>query len=117
MSDVEKDCTILVKFEKGKSFITHDLQRKGFKPYGHGYWGCNWIWVHLDKRKYAYGMPGIRMAGEMYDHAITEEEFNIIVKLYEEGVDLYESGSVKQIYAKYKGLPPLDMGNDAEELK
>ena len=48
--------SILVKVEKGKSFITPYLRDKGFKPFGHGYCGCNWIWVLLDWKKYAYGM-------------------------------------------------------------
>ena len=102
--------SILVKFEKGKSFITPYLRDKGFKPFGHGYCGCNWIWVLLDRKKYAYGMPGIKMADTMYDHAVTVEEYNTILKLYEQGVDLYESEVVSVIYAKYKGLAPLDMG-------
>ena len=42
--------SILVKFEKGKSFITPYLRDKGFKPFGHGYCGCNWIWVLLDRK-------------------------------------------------------------------
>ena len=108
--------SILVKFEKGKSFITPYLRSKGFKPFGHGYCGCDWIWVLLDRKKYAYGMPGIKMADIMYDHAVTVEEYNTILKLYEQGVDLYESDVVSEIYAKYKGLAPLDMGIENQVL-
>ena len=57
-------------------------------------------------------MLGIKMADIMYDHAVTVEEYNTILKLYEQGVDLYESEVVYEIYAKYKGLAPLDMGID-----
>ena len=46
----------------------------------------------------------------MYDHAVTVEEYNTILKLYEQGVDLYGSEIVSEIYAKYKGRAPLDMG-------
>lgn len=113
MDTSKKQYAILVKFEKGKSFITPYLRSKGFKGFGHGYCGCNWIWVILDKKQYAYGMPGIKMVADtMYDHAVTVEEYNTILRLYEEGVDLYESEIVKEIYAKYKGLDPLDMGSD-----
>ena len=108
-----KHYSILLKFEKGKSFIKPYLVSKGFKPFGHGYCGCDWMWVILDKKKFAYGMPGIKMAETMYDHAVTVEEYNTILKLYEEGVDLYESEIVSDIYAKYRGLAPLDMGPNA----
>ena len=60
-------------------------------------------------------MPGIKMADTMYDHAVTVEEYNTILKLYEQGVDLYESEVVSVIYAKYKGLAPLDMGIENQE--
>ena len=115
MNTSEKHYSILVKFEKGKSFITPYLWSRGFKPYGHGYCGCNWIWVLLDQKKYAYGMLGIKMADTMYDHAVTVDEYNTILKLYEEGVDLYESDVVSEIYAKYKGLPPLVMSLEEQE--
>ena len=110
-----KHYSILVKFEKGKSFITPYLRSRGFKPFGHGYCGCNWIWVLLDQKKYAYGMMGIKMADIMYDHAVTVDEYNTILKLYEEGADLYESDVVSEIYAKYKGLPPLVMSPEEQE--
>ena len=111
MDTPKKHYSILVKFEKGKSFIRPYLRSKGFKAFGHGYCGCDWMWVILDKKEYAYGMPGIKMADTMYEHAVTVEEYNTILKLYEEGVDLYESEIVSEIYAKYKGLAPLDMGS------
>ena len=47
-------------------------------------------------------MLGIKMADIMYDHAVTVDEYNTILKLYEEGEDLYESDVVSEIYAKYK---------------
>lgn len=115
MNTSEKHYSILVKFEKGKSFITPYLRSRGFKPFGHGYCGCNWIWVLLDQKKYAYGMMGINMADIMYDHAVTVDEYNTILKLYEEGADLYESDVVSEIYAKYKGLPPLVMSPEEQE--
>lgn len=60
-------------------------------------------------------MLGIKMADTMYDHAVTVDEYNTILKLYEEGVDLYESDVVSEIYAKYKGLPPLVMSLEEQE--
>ena len=115
MDTSKKGYSILVKFEKGKSFITPYLFSKGFKPFGHGYCGCDWIWVLLDRKKFAYGMPGIKMADIMYDHAVTVEEYNTILKLYEQGVNLYESEVVSEIYTKYKGLAPLDMGKGNQD--
>lgn len=115
MSTSNNGYSILVKFEKGKSFITPYLRSKGFKLFGHGYCGCNWIWVLLDQKKYAYGMPGIKMSDTMYDHAVTVEEYNTIMKLYEQGINLDESVVVSEIYAKYKGLAPLDMGIENQE--
>ena len=60
-------------------------------------------------------MMGIKMADIMYDHAVTVDEYNTILKLYEEGADLYESDVVSEIYAKYKGLPPLVMSPEEQE--
>ena len=104
--------TILVKFEPGKHFIRPYLEKNHFKPIGHGYHrGCNWIWVNLDDKKYAYGMPGIKMMESMYDHAVTVEEYETMLKLHEQGIDLLTSDVVAEIYAKYEGLDPLDMGD------
>lgn len=114
MTTSKRSYSILVKFEKGKSFITPYLRSKGFKPFGHGYCGCDWIWVILDQKRYSYGMLGIKMADTMYDHAVTVDEYNTILKLFEAGVDLYESEIVSEIYAKYKGLDPLDMGPNCQ---
>ena len=90
------------------------LNSKEFKTFGHGYCGRDWIWVLLDQKKYAYGMIGIKIADIMYDQAVMVEEYNTILKLYEESVDLYESEIISEIYAKYKGLDPLDMGLESK---
>lgn len=55
------------------------------------------------------------MAVTLYNHAVTVDEYNTILKLYEEAVDLFESDVVSEIYAKYKGLPPLVMSPEEQE--
>ena len=56
--------------------------------------GVNWVWINLKSKKYVLGMPGVRRAEEIGDHAITVEEFKTILAIFD----------------KYEGKSPLDMG-------
>lgn len=54
-------------------------------------WKVCWIYVNLNSKLIARGMPGIRVTHEVGNHAVTIEDFKTIYA----------------IYKKYAGLPPL----------
>ena len=64
--------------------------KKGFKK---GHFGCDWVFVSITHKLYAYGMPGVAIVKETGGHAITLEEFFEVWK----------------IFAKYEGLDMLVM--------
>jgi|GEM_PF-1941076 len=64
--------------------------KKGFKK---GHFGCDWVFVSITHKLYAYGMPGVAIVKETGGHAITLEEFFEVWK----------------IFAKYEGLDMLAM--------
>ena len=60
-----------------------------------GQFGCNWAYVNITHKIYAYGMPCVGFVKPVGNHAITVEEFF----------------SIYEIYSKYRGLDPLDMNS------
>ena len=70
------------------------LRNEGFRPwqYNKGYL-CGWIWVNLNNKLYARGIPGICVASHVGNHAVTADEFR----------------TIWAIYKKYEGLDPLIM--------
>ena len=78
--------------ESGGDFIKY-LRSEGF-----GLWtkskgrfdGVDWVYVNLNSRTYAYGMPGIPITIPFGDHAVTSEEFRTIYEIYRK----YEGTSV-----------------------
>ena len=71
------------------------LKNEGFKTWGRkGYFdGINWIYVNLNNKIYAFGIPGVAITTPVGNHAITKEEF---MKIYD-------------IYKKYNQEHPLKM--------
>ncbi|MBR6021830.1 MAG: hypothetical protein IK066_05360 [Kiritimatiellae bacterium] len=52
------------------------LRKEGFEyAWYHGHWGCEWIYVNITKKEFAYGMPGVAITTVTGNHAITKEEF------------------------------------------
>ena len=87
-----------------KSLAVHDsdfvkrLKAEGFRDaYYKGCYGCSWVFVSITCKKYAYGMPGIKIVQPVGNHAISIDEFKTI----------YE------IYKKYEGLDPLVFPKEA----
>lgn len=72
------------------------LQERGYSSwkYSKGYTDITWVWVNLSSKNYARGIPGIRLTREIGDHAITVEEFKMILAFFD----------------KYTGKERLDMG-------
>ncbi len=69
------------------------LRESGFKLawYKGHYDVCDWCFVNITHKKFAYGMPGVGIVTPIGNHAITIEEFLTIYHMYE----------------KYEGLDPL----------
>lgn len=70
------------------------LREHGFQFQGHGHWDhVDWVFINVNSMVYMPGMPGMRLATPLFNHAITVEEFLMIW----------------DIYSKYQGLDPLKM--------
>ena len=70
------------------------LEENGFKKgFSKGHFGCDWVFVSITHKLYAYGMPGVAIVKETGGHAITLDEFFAVWK----------------IFAKYEGLDVLAM--------
>lgn len=99
----EKNCSI--SQGKTEAFLVYDrtlksihasfyswLWNEGFTDAGpHGNYGCQWVYINITHKQYAYGMPGVALVQPIGNHAITIDEF----------VTIYH------IYAKYQGRKPL----------
>ena len=76
-----KDCELRAGWES--QFISF-LNNEGFRTWGRKghYIGINWIYINLNNKRYAFGLPGISITVPIGDHAITKEEFMIIYDIY-----------------------------------
>ena len=74
------------------------LKEEGFVTWGKKgvFSGVDWIYINLETKIFAPGMPGVPLASVFGNHAITLEEF----------MTMYD------IYKKYEGLAPLKMSHD-----
>ncbi len=80
--------TFLVKGEDLKKewdskFIKY-LKSENFESWHHkGFFAnCNWLYINLNTKTYAPGMPGIQITKVIGNHAITIDEFFIIYNIY-----------------------------------
>jgi hypothetical protein len=62
---------------------------------GH-YSSCDWVFINITNKLYAYGMPGVEIIKPIGNHAITIDEFMQIFNIYD----------------KYKGLNALEFAED-----
>ncbi|MDO5413954.1 MAG: hypothetical protein Q4F78_00690 [Bacillota bacterium] len=94
----EGTAAVLVYDDSLRGFHASDfkkyLEQEGFEKWypAHNY-DMPWIYVNLNSKVYARGMPGIGMVSPFGKHAVTIEEFKAIYN----------------IYKKYEGLLPLQM--------
>lgn len=60
------------------------LTENGFKKWNDkGYYnGCNWVYVDLQTKIFAPGIPGINITNVVFNHSITLDEFINIYKIY-----------------------------------
>ena len=94
-----KDEDLLLGWE---SNIIKYLKSEGFVSWGKkGYYdGINWIYININNKLFAFGMPGIPITTPVGNHAITFEEF----------LNIYE------IYKKYDINHPLKMVKKNKEV-
>lgn len=77
------------------------LDEHGFSKWSnHGYYdSVDWVWINLNSKVYAPGMPGIKITSCICDHAVKISEFQ----------------SIWSIFEQYAGLQVLEMErNDGE---
>ena len=78
------------------------LEENGFKKgFSKGHFGCDWAFVSITHKLFAYGMPGVSIVEETGGHAITLDEFFVVWK----------------IYAKYEGLDMLAMDEVGQKTR
>ena len=73
------------------------LRENGFKlGFSKGHYSvCDWVFVNITHKLYAYGMPGVKIVNPIGNHGITVDEFYTIYN----------------IYSKYSGLNPLEFSS------
>ena len=60
------------------------LHDKGFKQAWYkGHYGCEWVFVNITHKLFAYGMPGIQIVHPTGNHAIRLNDFYAIYDIYE----------------------------------
>lgn len=73
----------MVRTNSAAGFVTRGLS--------HGWYeGVHWIYVNLNSKLYAPGMPGIPITTALGHHAVTIEEFKTIYNIYKK----YEGKSI-----------------------
>lgn len=80
------------KFTEVNTFLIEDnvdnivnfLKINGFKSWlNHGYYdGCDWVYVDLTTKIFAYGIPGIKICDVVFNHSITLDEFQTVYQIY-----------------------------------
>ncbi len=68
---------------KNREFIEY-LKNEGFERWTKGkyYPDVDWIFVNINSKCYAFGMPGIKITTPLGEHAVTIEEFKVIYEIY-----------------------------------
>lgn len=84
----EGTSTILVREKnydekKHREFVEY-LKDEGFERWLRGkyYASVDWIFVNINSKCYAFGMPGIEVAKPLGNHAVTFDEFKTIYEIY-----------------------------------
>ena len=76
------------------------LNEHGFRQAWHkGHYGCDWVFVNITHKLFAYGMPGYGIVQPIGDHAITLDEF-------------YQ---IYGIYTKYEGLEMMCFSKEEQK--
>lgn len=87
--------------ERGTAFREY-LNKEGFQIWSRSkgvYDGVDWIYVNLNSKCYANGIPGASVTAMIGNHAVTLEEFKIIYR----------------IFKKYEGLEVLMFSKKEQE--
>ncbi len=102
------DDRMLISQVHGEAFLVKDsslsdinapflcwLRENGFERawYKGHYSCCDWVYVNITHKLFAYGMPGVQITTPVGNHAITVSEFFTIYNIYD----------------NYRDLKPLEM--------
>lgn len=71
-------------FKEPDSPFVEWLRNEGFTYgwYKGNYGICDWAFINITSKQYAYGMPGIQITVPTGNHAITLDEFMTIYNIY-----------------------------------
>lgn len=69
---------------RGNSPFIEWLNEEGFSKWHiHGFFdNIDWVYVNLNSKIYAPGMPGIAITSPLGQHAVTASEFKIIYEIF-----------------------------------
>lgn len=67
----------------GKRFLSW-LEKEGFSYWGHhGMWEkCPWVFVNINTKIYACGMPGVSLTEPLGHHAVSLREFKTVYRIF-----------------------------------
>lgn len=83
----EGTASILVYDKSFKDFYNSEfkeyLHENGFEPWSYARkYETSWVYVNINSKIYARGMPGIGITKPLGHHAVTIEEFKTIYSIY-----------------------------------
>ena len=80
----------------------NEFTHKPHRAYKHG---CtNWVFANLNRRTYTRGVGGIQTGRPLKNHAVTFEDFNYLLDVYNEyGEGKILDEIVENVFAKYEG--------------
>lgn len=69
--------------DKHREFVEY-LHNEGFERWSKSkfYPSVDWIYVNINAKCYAFGMPGIPVTTPLGNHAVTIDEFKVIYEIY-----------------------------------
>ena len=80
-------------FKNSNSAFVEWLKSEGFTYawYKGNYGVCDWAYINITSKQYAYGMPGVQITTPTGNHAITVDEFMVIYNIYKkyDGKELF----------------------------
>ena len=88
------------------------LKENGFVSWGRNgvYEGVDWVYINLNSKVFAPGMPGVKIASVIGEHALTLNEFKQIYIIFSKynGLDLLQMSH--EVQTGGKAFSPIDRG-------